>query len=168
MDRNLILFCLIGSLVSACNSDDEKNESPLLGLWITESCEQATDSSDMPVNTWLKGLFEFTRGGVILLGHEYYSDSNCIQLTERKEPMEAEVPILYTDYGQTILEEGISGNGLAIEMGEGVQHFAVDAYYTINNGSLCFSDAFTFEAAVFGISQTGSDSIDFNHCLVSP
>lgn len=140
----------------------------MLGIWITESCERASDSNGVLVNTWLKALYEFTAYGTIRIGHERYTDSNCSSPSDTMDPAEAQIPITFTDQGEVLLQEGVDGGGLLIEMGEGQQFVSIEAFYTINNDSLCFSDAFTFEALEFGISQTGTDAIDFENCLTMP
>ena len=168
MKSRSIIIGLVALLTTGCNSDSNTNISPLLGIWVTESCAQASDSNGIPVNVWVKSLYEFTTYGTIRLGREEYTDSNCVTFSDVVAPAEAQIPITYTDQGQVLLQEGIAGGDLLIEMGEGAQFLSVKAFYTINNGSLCFSDAFTFEATTFGISQSGTDAIDFNNCLTMP
>jgi hypothetical protein len=165
MKRRSIIFVIVALLTTGCNSDNNTNSSPLLGIWITESCAQASDSNGMPVNVWVKALYEFTTFGTIRVGREVYTDSNCVTLSDTVDPAESQIPIRYADQGQVLLQEGITGGNLLIEMNDGAQLLSVEAFYTINNGALCFSDAFTFEATVFGISQSGTDAIDFNNCL---
>jgi hypothetical protein len=165
MNIRCITVGIIGLLATGCNDNNDTNSSPLLGVWVTESCEQASDDNGMFVNLWLKGLYEFTKYGTIREGYEEYTDSGCEILNDTVEPYEDTVPITYTDQGQVVLQEGINGDALLIEMGEGTELVSVDGFYTINSGSLCFSDAFTFEATVFGITQSGEEAIDFEHCL---
>lgn len=164
-----IILSLTTLLIGGCeNSNNDSSNSPLLGVWVTESCEQASDNTGAPVNVWLKSLYEFTDQGSIRVGREEYTESNCSTASNLVEPSEGQVPIKYTDQGQVLLQEGINGGSLFIEMGEGAQLVSLDAFYSINNGSLCFSDAFTFEALTFGISQSGTDAIDFSNCLTRP
>jgi hypothetical protein len=165
MNIGRITIGIIGLLATGCNGNNDTNSSPLLGVWVTESCEQASDSNGMFVNFWLKGLYEFTEHGTLLKGYEEYTDSSCEIPHDTVEPHEDTIPITYTDQGQVVLQEGINGGELVIEMGEGTGLVSVDGFYTINSGSLCFSDAFTFEATEFGITQSGADAIDFDHCL---
>ncbi|MDH5446841.1 MAG: hypothetical protein OEY52_14925 [Gammaproteobacteria bacterium] len=165
----LLVISLI--ILSGCGSGDTNNtqpSTPLLGVWVTESCEQISDKNEVPQNIWFKGLYEFTDQGKILLGAEQYSDSNCITHSKTRTPAEVNVPITYQDHGPQTLQEGINGGGLLIEIGEGDQLISTDAFYTIQNNSLCFSDAFTFEALKFSNSGPGTEAIDFDNCLVRP
>ncbi|MEJ2609380.1 MAG: hypothetical protein P8179_04640 [Candidatus Thiodiazotropha sp.] len=163
-----LLLSLLFFVISGCNQDDDSEKSPLLGVWVTDACEQAFDESDEPVNTWMKGLYTFTNYGTIQKRFKTYSDSNCTTLSTPSSLEEAEIPITYFDQGKKLLKEGINGGGLLIEMGAGEEFLSIDAFYTIKNGTLCFSDAFTFEALQFGITETGTDDIDFENCLVRP
>ena len=165
--QTLLLFTLLTLSITGCDndSDSDNRQSPLSGTWTTVSCEQASDNEQTPVNIWYKGLYEFTLYGTIRLGSRQYSDSNCSIITDTTLPDEMEIPITYQNQGPRLLEEGIDGGGLLIEMGAGEQITSVEAFYTINDGTLCFSDAFTFEALMFGISEAGSTAIDFDHCL---
>ena len=164
-----IIIGLITLLITGCeNSNNNNNNSPLLGVWVTESCVQASDSNGSPINLWLKALYEFTTQGTIRFGLEEYTDSNCVTLSNVVDPAESQVPISFTDQGEVLLQEGINGGGLLIEMGTGAQFVSIDAFYTINSNVLCFSDAFTFEALTFSVSQSGTDAIDFNNCLTRP
>ncbi len=159
---------IISFLIVGCQGDRSNNISPLLGNWITNSCEQASDSGGSPINKWLVGLFEFTPQGTIRFGHKEYADSDCVTLNSSVAPANGDIPVMYNDKGPQTLQEGIEGDKLLIEMGSGDQFVSREAYYTINDGKLCFSDAFTFEALKFGISESGADAIDFSHCLVRP
>ena len=167
---NKLVITVILTILSGCGggTDETQPASPLIGVWITESCEQASDSNGTLVNIWLKALYEFTTQGEILIGREEYSDSNCVTHNNTVEPTTLNTSVTYQDRGTKLLQEGIDGGGLLIEMGTGNQFVSVDAFYTINNSLLCFSDAFAFEALGFGVSESGTDAIDFNNCLIMP
>lgn len=165
--NKLNLLAIILTMLSGCGGGDSNNTSPLIGIWITESCEQASDNNGTLQNIWLKGLFEFTNQGKILIGNEIYSDSNCITQTNNT-PLTEVIPVTYQDHGSQTLQEGIEGGGLLIETGTGNQILSIDAFYTINNNSLCFSDVFTFEALGFGASEARTIAIDFDNCLTRP
>ncbi|MEW8624713.1 MAG: hypothetical protein AB2551_03060 [Candidatus Thiodiazotropha sp.] len=169
MNKSLINTLCLALFISGCGSDNDSDPSPLLGRWVTESCEQAKYEDGTPTNTWYRGYYEFTVFQTIQLEHSTYSDSNCTQFLDVTSPPDNNIlAATYQDTGERQLQEGISGRGLTIELGEDERRIDVDAFYTINNGSLCFSDAFTFEALIFGVSETGSDNIDFEHCLTRP
>ena len=170
MNKVILLATLI-TMLSACGgggNNDASSTSPLIGVWVTESCKQVSDTNGAPLNIWRKALYEFNDKGEVFAGGEQYSDSNCITLSNTQAPTEVNVPVTYQDHGSLTLQEGIDGGRLLIEIGSGNQLLSIDAFYTINNNSLCFSDAFTFEALGFGISQSGTDAIDFTKCLTKP
>lgn len=166
MNKLVITLCLIALLVVGCSDGDSDSRSPLLGVWITEACDQASVSNGSPVNVWIKSIYEFTSLGTIRIGREEYTDSGCQASVNVLDPTEGEVLITYVDQGEVLLQEGIDGGSLFIDMSTETQSLGMDAFYTINNDTLCFSDAFTFGAVTFGISETGTDAIDFESCLV--
>lgn len=164
-----ILSSLILLLLTGCENNNNGDQSPLLGAWVTESCDQASDSNGAPIDLWVKGLYEFTAQDTIRFGHEGYSDSNCtILVTTSTTPSEVGFSTAYQDLGSQMLQEGVNGGGLLIGVSTGGEYLPIDGYYIINNNSLCFSDVFTFEALGFGISEVGLSAIDFDHCLIRP
>jgi hypothetical protein len=169
MKLKSITTILLTLFIISCGNDNDSDTSPLLGgIWATESCGQAEDSNGAPVDRWAIGLYKFTIGGTIQSGHRFYSDSDCTQLIETQSPSDLDVPVTYEDTGEQRLQEGIDGRGLTINFGQADDFITVDGFYTINEGSLCFSDAFTFEPTRFGVSEAGTDEIDFEHCLTRP
>ena len=166
MKQTGITIVLSILILSGCDNDD--NNSPLLGIWQTEVCEQTTDSNNQPLDSWVKGIYEFTVQGTIRLGHYLYTDSNCSLLSISHEPTELPDPVTFQDKGQQLLQEGINGGSLYIEMPNPNQMQTFDGFYTINNGSLCFSEAFIFEASTFAVVPYGLVDINFNNCLTRP
>jgi len=169
--NKIIPITILLSMLPGCGgsgSNDTQSTSPLIGVWVTETCKQASDSNGVPLNVWGKGLYEFTNQGTIRLGNEQYLDSNCAVRGTPQALTDTTISITYKDNGSQLLQEGINGAALLIEIGTGNQVSSVDAFYTINNNSLCFSDAFTFEAFTFGVSELGASSIDFSNCLIRP
>jgi hypothetical protein len=155
-----LCFLLIG-----CGSSDH-NQSALAGRWVTTSCEQPSDISGTSAEVWIKSIYEFTSEGAVLNGYYRYSDSNCENLSSSTPP--AAFPkylVTYVDKSPQTLQEGIEGNALMLKVDMVDDSFSVDAFYTINAGVLCFSDAFDFGALSFGFSDMGTDAIDFTHCL---
>lgn len=157
----LCVFLLIG-----CESSNTNSSLP--GVWQTESCQQATDSNGQPVNIWAKGIYDFTSQGTIRIGHKSYTDSNCSLLSTSQEPTEFPVTVTFQDKGQLILQEGINGSSLYIEMHTPGQMQSFDGFYTINSGSLCFSEAFRFEVFTFAVVPFDVVDINFNNCLTRP
>ena len=158
----ILVTLLLVAIIGCQHSDSDQELSPLVGQWITESCDQVS-------NHWTKAIYEFTAQGTIRLGNELYSDSNCIVLVTALPPEESiAVPMTYQDHGPRLLQEGIDGRSISIQMGKNDQIASADAFYTINNGSLCFSDSITLEAVTFGVAQSGGDAIDFDNCLTRP
>ena len=177
MKRVTIVVLIL--LFSGCGSDNEGSQSLLVGAWITERCEQATDSKGVLINLWGKGLYEFTAQGtltvgqvtysdqgIIRIGQVVYSDSNCETVIDTTDPAPLDQPVLYRDLGETLLQEGIAGYGLVISLTAPKSVQSTNGFYTLNNGSLCFSDNFTIEPFRFGVSPSGSSAIDFENCLV--
>jgi len=154
-----------GLVLSGCGSSSDDESTPLVGKWITEACEQVSDTNNVLVDVWARGIYEFTEQGAILFGLEIYSDSNCITFSSTQSGNSAAD---YNDLGPLQLQEGVDGGSLVIEMGTGTQFLSIDAFYTISNNVLCFSDAFTFEVFSFGIAESGTTAIDFNNCLAKP
>ena len=173
-----VIFVL--GLMAGCGGGDSNiNSSPLVGVWITEMCEQAINDN-IEITAWVKGLFEFTTQGtvtvgnvsysdqgIIKLGHIAYSDSNCVISTSTQTPSDVRIgqPILYQDLGEEVLQEGILGSRLTIGLTTPESIQSVTGFYTLNNGSLCFSDNVTFEPFSSGVSPTGSSAIDYENCL---
>ena len=166
------LGIFLSILLAGC--DDTHNSSPLytsplIGTWITESCEQAVDINMMPIDTWVKGLYKFTDQGTIQVGKNNYYDSDCINLSFSYPPYERINPnehTKYVDNGELLLQEGINGNSLLIENSLSFYNKPLSFFFTIHNNILCFSDAIKFEAQVFSITTDGSESINFINCLI--
>lgn len=159
------LLVSVSLLVAGCVNDGGSDEtSPVAGAWITESCEQVSDSGGSLVNVWMKGLYEFSSEGIIRIGHQGYADADCVTLGESVAP--ADTPVTYVDKGPQMLQEGIEGAGLNVTVDIPDHFSSVDGYYLISGGRLCFSDRFVFEATTFGVSGLGGDAIDFSQCLV--
>ena len=166
-------------MLSGCGGDNDSSQSVLVGVWMTEACDQATDSNGALINIWGKGLYEFTTTetitvdqvtfssqGTIRLGQLMYSDSNCVTATDTNVPAEIDPPVLYADGGQELLQEGIPGNKLIISLTAPNSIQRVSGFYTLDTGSLCFSEYFAFEPFSFDVSPMGPTGIDFENCLV--
>ncbi len=165
MNNFVTYIFFLGLVLSGCESNGNDESNPLAGKWITEACEQVSDTNNVLINFWAKGAYEFTEQGTILYGFEIYSDSNCITFSRTQLGNNAAV---YKNLGPLNLQEGVDGGGLEIGMGTRTQFLSIDAFYTISNSVLCFSDVFTFEVFNFGIAQSGTAAIDFNRCLRKP
>jgi hypothetical protein len=133
MNRLVITICLNALLVVGCGNSDSNSSSPLPGLWITEACDQASDSNGSPVMVWIKSIYEFTSLGTIRIGLEEYTDSSCQVSGNVIEPTESQALITYIDQGEVLLQEGIEGGSLLIDMSTDMQSMSMDAFYTINH-----------------------------------
>ncbi|MBD3669550.1 MAG: hypothetical protein HUJ29_02165, partial [Gammaproteobacteria bacterium] len=133
--------------------------------WITNSCQQVPDSNENIIEYWSKGSYEFTTSNEIIFGNTTYSDSNCISEISSQTSNVDGFGVAYQDLGEAVLQEGINGRGVSIEMGADANRITVSGYYTIINNTLCLSDAFTLEPLTFNVSPEGSKSIDFANCL---
>lgn len=161
----IYMLLIISSVLISCGGGDSSNsgntDSALVGIWETQECAAFESSA------WLKGTFEFTSEGAILVGYEKFSDSNCI--SNIGEAVQFDSPtITFEDTGNLLLQEGIDGAGLKITFSSIINTSSVSAFYTINDGILCFSEAFTLEALGIGISEAGLAAIDFSSCLEKP
>ncbi|HHI93231.1 MAG TPA: hypothetical protein ENK04_06915 [Gammaproteobacteria bacterium] len=166
----LLTLIITSIIISACgNSGDTTSStigtSPITGVWFTQSCIQAADSSGALIPLWVIGKYEFTTDGFIQFSPVNYDDSQC--LTKSQPPTTNTLtPPTYIDKGETTLQEGIKGYAITIIFKVPNDVFTVDTFYTINNDTLCFSNTLTVEPLKFGFSQTGGDAINFNDCLI--
>ena len=160
------LFIILTIIVfTGCDDNDNSQQninSPLLGKWETQLCEQ---SNNLPFTTWAKATYEFFQNGDIIFSTNSYTDSNCTTIAFNT--LNPASPIAaFLDLGETTLEEGISGHKLNIEIQPPDQIISTDGFYTINNNILCFSLSYSFEPTTFGISLSEITPIDFTNCLV--
>jgi len=160
MMKGLIAASLL-LFLSACENNTAS--SPLVGNWITESCEQMRDANDAPMDVWVRGLYEFSAEGKIRLGMRGYSDSNCQTQAQNTSSGPQGTPFNFEDLGEVFLQEGIDGRGLRVSVGSAL--LSVSGYYVIDNNRACFSEVFRFHASGAGVSQSGADTIDFTNCL---
>ena len=167
MKKRLFAFIPFSVFISSCGGSDG-DVSPLVGTWETEKCELASDLGSTTVNSWVKGIYEFTSSGRILLGKEIYEDSNCVVQKQLIDTSESPDYIRYYDRGEVLLEEGIDGHELTIDMDSGSQPMSISAFFTINGGELCFSRAYIFEPSRFGMYESANPEIDFDNCLRKP
>lgn len=151
---------------SDSNNNPNNINSPLLGKWETQSCQQLVDSSNNPpITTWSKATYEFLLDGGIMFSPNNYTDANCTTIAFNT--LSPSSPIaFFQDLGSTTLEEGIPGHKLNIEIRAPDQTISTDGFYTINNNILCFSHSYSFEPSSFGISLIERTPIDFTSCLV--
>jgi len=158
---SVLISCGGGGGGGGGSADGGNTESALVGTWKTQEC--AAVENDI----WLKGIFQFTSDGAILVGNEQFTDSNCISKVATQEPLSIQT-ITFEDSGNILLQEGIDGAGLKITVSSVSNTLSRNAFYTINNGVLCFSEAFTLEALGIGITEAGLSTIDFSSCLEKP
>jgi len=159
--KRIPLLLLTITLISCENNTD----SSLIGSWKTLACDQAEDINGNTINSWSKGIYEFTNTGTILFYSEPYSDSQCVNKADAPNPPNYGQSAIYEDRGAVTLQEGINGRAFYMSMGSLQSFISLEAYYTISNQQLCFSNVFSFEPFIFGIFTSGSNSIDFEKCL---
>lgn len=164
---NTVLLAV--TLLGACNHNESgAPSSPLIGEWITTACEQAVDGSDNPIDLWMRGIFMFEEGGVIVYSYEEHEDSSCTGTATIVTPDVIGETGTFEELRSVLLEEGI--NGTVIRFTSPVDPdtgdaFSVDAFYTINSGTLCFSRGARFVPSGYQISMAGASAIDFENCL---
>lgn len=118
---------------------------------------------------WAKGEYEFTSFGTIYFESKAYYDADCtLPHTTVVDPVPVHLyePVTYQDLGEKMLQVGITGRGIFIEMTFDGERYPADAFFfTINQDSLYFSEVLVFEALRFGTEMYSSMDIDFETCL---
>ena len=177
--RGVLVILFLVATTGCGGGDNSISSSTIVGTWITERCEQDTDRNGVLLNTWSKGLYEFTPQTTVILervafedhgainfGRVTYSDSNCEVITDIQARIALEQPVLYQDLGEVILQEGILGHEFIVVFTMPDSFRSVDGFYTLNNGSLCFSDVFLSVFHANLTFPTESTAIDFDNCLI--
>ncbi len=162
MIKRLIAASLLPLLV-ACENNTAS--SPLVGNWITESCERLEDANGQPLDYWMRGLYEFSSEGKIRRGMRSYEDANCQSQVLYEAPGSLGVAMTFEDLGEAFLQEGLDGRRLRVSLGSPPLALEVEGYYFIDDKRVCFSEAFRFHATGAGISGPSADAIDFGNCL---
>jgi len=162
--KRLLTVAFLPVILSACSSEGDTEDSPLVGTWITEACGQMSDDSGNQLDAWSRGLFEFSGDGRLLLGFREYGDSNCQTLTRTQAPADQGLDLRFADLGETTLPDGLEGRRLRITEGSFPPSFSSEGTYLIMQRQACFSYAFRFRPTGIGFS---SDSADINYldCL---
>ncbi|WP_455219192.1 hypothetical protein [Kaarinaea lacus] len=162
-----IIFSIFFVAISGCDRGGNSNLSPLVGVWITESCESHISNDGVSEETWRKGVYEFTARGELITGWETYGDSNCVEYLSTQIFNSSNSHVVYKDLGAQMLQEGIIGAGLSLQLVVLDQPTtAVYGYYAIIDNRVCFSERFVFEVSYLTMFSTNSDAIDFNSCLI--
>ncbi|MCG7984820.1 MAG: hypothetical protein JAY90_18965 [Candidatus Thiodiazotropha lotti] len=162
-------FALLNGCNDDNNSENRTEQSPLVGLWVTESCEHVEQEESNTTQIWAKGSYEFTSFGAMYMEPKAYYDSDCTRPRPQANdpaPIHLYQPDTYQDLGETMLQEGIIGRSLIIEFNFDGVKYPIDAYFTINQDRLCFSEVLILEALRFGFENDGSTDIDFEACLI--
>ena len=162
-----ISISFIAILVSCSSSDDAQQNinSPLLGAWETQACDNEPDtimlSTDKP---WEKGTYEFMPNGDIFFTSSGYQNSTCTLSAGGIASISSTIDS-FKDQGEVTLEEGILGNRVNITTNFSLGIFSANGFYTINNNTLCFSHSYIFETTGLGILLDERPPIDFTTCL---
>ena len=166
MDKRYLLSLFSVFIISCSNGNDsvDNTDSQLLGTWKTESCEQINTLDSNFSNLWGTGTYQFVYNGDIKFDPEVYSDSTCTTIAFSTIGI-AKVAS-FEDLGEETLQEGIAGNRINIIFTLPDQAISTEAFYTIINERLCFSQSYHFNATGFGISPYVIPDIDFTNCLV--
>ncbi|MCG8014229.1 MAG: hypothetical protein JAY64_21360 [Candidatus Thiodiazotropha weberae] len=69
-------FALLNGCNDDNNSENRTEQSPLVGLWVTESCEHVEQEESNTTQIWAKGSYEFTSFGAIYMEPKAYYDSD--------------------------------------------------------------------------------------------
>jgi len=154
-------------IISACSNSDNNNNSPIVGKWLTEACEQAPLEMGPYEGEWGKGIYEFTQENTIKTSVQLYFGSTCTVATTLIVPDNSGKYLSYTDSGSVLLKEGITGNKFTIIFTTSTPPATIDGFYNISNERLCFSDGFSFDPFYTRIngSATTTNNINFEKCL---
>lgn len=150
-------------MLSACSSGSDPS---LIGTWFTNACEQATDQLGPHEGLWGKGKYTFTENSAITTSVQLYNDSNCSETGILIQPDNPGPTLTYISSETITLQEGIDGHEFDIIFPLDAGPSTTEGFYTINEGSLCFSDNINFNVYSVNTSSGSSTSIDFEKCLV--
>ena len=157
---------LLVILLTGC--DNSTVNSPLVGSWLTQSCEQIPDGNGGLSNVWGQSTYTFDANGQIHLATNLYSDSNCITSSNANNLDPSIIVASYVDNGSVTTPQGIQGNAITISFTSAPPPIVTtDGFYSITNNQLCLSIAFHFKSIGFSITAFNDSDIDFNNCLVS-
>jgi hypothetical protein len=160
-----ILFLLITISGSSCSNSSSAQNSAIIGSWVTDACEQLTDSKDQPVDVWAKSTYTFDSKGNIYLKSASYSDSDCLTKSNAINS-DAMLVAIYSEQAPIINSQGKKANRILITFSSAPPPQATTSgYYKITNNQLCFSESFHFYAGSFRKSNSDDTEIDFNNCL---
>lgn len=154
---------VIALVISGCEVEQQNDSpSPLVGTWLTDACEQMADAEGTPVEQWARGLYSFYSSGTLVARFNQYGDSGCTTATQLVDDLSepAASPTSYRDLGEETLENGIAGGGVVIWAETDSTTYEFQGYYTVNNGSLCFSNKLNFDPLSISSSDAeGTDTI---------
>lgn len=160
-------FYMLVIIFTGCGSDNSQNNinSPLLGEWETQACQETIDSSsNPPLITFSKATYEFLQNGYIIFSPNSYTDSTCSTIAFNTLSPNSAIATFF-DLGETTLEEGIPGNKINIKIQTPDGILSTNGFFTINNNVLCFSYSYMFEPSSFGVSLNERAPINFTNCL---
>lgn len=160
----IILFC------TGCDTDN--TPPPIEGKWVTQACEQTSDSPNPGLSRWSKGTYEFTTERELLIGSISYTDADCITHISTQAGTIANTQISFSHLGATSVEEGVEAFGLSLLPYRDDRETVYDGVYTINNNILCLSETFSFGVTGYHLSGLSGEPdkirIDFTKCLEKP
>jgi hypothetical protein len=160
-----ILFLLMAISGYSCSNSSGPQNSAIIGSWVTDACEQLTDSMDQPVDVWAKSTYIFDSKGNIYVKSTSYSDSGCLTKSNAINS-DTMLVAIYSEQGPIITSQGKKANRILITFSSAPPPQATTrGYYKITNSQLCFSESFHFYAGSFRKSNFDDTQIDFNNCL---
>ncbi|PUB89292.1 MAG: hypothetical protein DBP00_02995 [gamma proteobacterium symbiont of Ctena orbiculata] len=99
---------------------------------MTQSCEQVEGIEAGMPQLWAKGEYEFTSFGTIYFESKAYYDADCtLPHTTVVDPVPVHLyePVTYQDLGEKMLQVGITGRGIFIEMTFDGERYPADAFF---------------------------------------
>ena len=160
---NKIGIMLLGVTLASCTNNTENSD--IIGSWITDACEQLTDSNNQPVNVWAKSTYTFDTLASIYIESTSYSDSNCIT---KSNAITTTLILLanFSEQGPVTTSQGIEANTITISFSSASPPIiTTSGYYKITSNQICLSEGYHFGASSFSIGKTNDTEIDFINCL---
>lgn len=180
--KSFLLFSFV--ILSGCNSGDgggssEPNELPIgalacpgsqkgiVGCWVTEACAQLTGQNGGPIEQWGNTKALFARDGSFKFSLQRFNNTSCAgKPNGTMAPDNVRISYIAIEPKQD--ESGVEANQLAVTSIFGDEEpFDIQTLYLISdNYRLCLSENFMLTGHSLSVSQSNSQAIDFNSCLV--
>jgi hypothetical protein len=157
------ILLALPALITSC---DSSNTNSLSGQYITKTCELAPESFGPHQSKYGKSIYEFASDNTIQIYAQFYTGAACTEETDLVHFEANGGQVVFTDLGETDLQEGVKGNKIGILLPTQSSPIDVQAFYVMINNELCFSNSIQFSTYGFSIHPSATDAIDFENCLL--